>query len=204
MRDHLLNKLSDIPDETSLEATWGDHYAPPNDLANLPKGRTLRPAAVLVPIVQHPHGETIILTQRTEHLNSHSGQVAFPGGKVEAEDTGPVDTALRETEEEIGLHRDHVDVVGALDVYETGTGFAITPIVGLVTPGFTLVPDDNEVAEVFEVPMAFFMDSANHTMQSSTWQGAVRHYYDMPYNGFRIWGATAGMLVNLHDRLTGE
>jgi len=201
MRDHLKSKLLDVPRQSSLEATTGDHYAPPNDLANLPKDKTLNPAAVLVPIVDRPDGQTILLTQRTDHLRTHAGQVSFPGGRVEEEDMGPVDTALRETEEEIGLHRSHVDVVGALDVYETGTGFAITPIVGIVTPGFDLVLDEFEVAEAFEVPLNFFLNPANHTMESTEWQGAMRHYYDMPYEGYRIWGATAGMLVNLHNKL---
>ena len=201
MRDRLKSRLLDIPDQASLSATWGDHYAPPNDLAKLPKGQTLNAAAVLVPIVDHASGHTVLLTQRTDHLRTHSGQVSFPGGKVEKEDKGPVDTALRETEEEIGLHRSRVEIMGALDVYETGTGFAITPIVGLVTPGFDLVLDEYEVASAFEVPLEFFMDPSNHTMDSAEWQGAVRHYYDMPYNGYRIWGATAGMLVNLHNIL---
>ena len=202
MRDKLKDKLLDIPATTSLSAAWGDHYAPPNKLSDLPKQRVLSPAAVLVPIVDHPTEPTVLLTQRTEHLRTHSGQVSFPGGKVEDEDTGPVDTALRETEEEIGLHRSSVDVVGALDVYETGTGFAITPIVGIVTPGFDLVLDEYEVAEAFEVPLDFFLDPANHTMDSAEWQGQVRHYYDMPWEGYRIWGATAGMLVNLHQKLS--
>ena len=201
MRKKLKSKLLDIPETTSLSATWGDHYAPPNKLADLPKDKKLSPAAVLVPIVEHDTGPTVLLTQRTEHLRTHSGQVSFPGGKVEKEDTGPVDTALRETEEEIGLHRSRVEVMGALDVYETGTGFAITPIVGLVRPGFSLVLDEYEVAEAFEVPLDFFLDSDNHTMDSAEWQGAVRHYYDMPWEGYRIWGATAGMLVNLHNKL---
>ena len=202
MRDRLKSRLLEIPGRASLSASWGDHYAPPNDLSNLPKGQKLNAAAVLVPIVEHTTGHTVLLTQRTEHLRTHSGQVSFPGGKVEEEDTGPVDTALRETEEEIGLHRSRVEIMGALDVYETGTGFAITPIVGLVSPGFDLVLDEYEVASAFEVPLEFFMDPANHTMDSAEWQGAVRHYYDMPYDGYRIWGATAGMLVNLHNILT--
>ena len=169
MRDRLKSRLLDIPERASLSASWGDHYAPPNDLSKLPKGQKLNAAAVLVPIIDHPSGHTVLLTQRTDHLRTHSGQVSFPGGKVEKEDKGPVDTALRETEEEIGLHRSRIEIMGALDVYETGTGFAITPIVGLVTPGFDLVLDEYEVASAFEVPLEFFMDPANHTMDSAEW-----------------------------------
>jgi len=202
MRDRLIGKLLDIPTQTSLSATVGDHYLSPNDPANRPVRKELSPAAVLVPIVAHPEGETVLLTKRTDHLRTHSGQVSFPGGRVETGDKGPVETALRETEEEIGLHRSHIEVIGALDIYETGTGFAITPIVGIVRPGFSLVLDDYEVADAFEVPLDFFLDPANHTMQATEWQGAMRHYYDMPYDGYRIWGATAGMLVNLHQILT--
>jgi len=202
MRRQLKSKLLDIPTHASLSAANGDHYAPSNDLANLPKDKKLNAAAVLVPIVEHSVGPTVLLTQRTKHLRSHPGQVSFPGGRVEKEDKGPVDTALRETEEEIGLHRSKVEIMGALDVYETGTGFVITPIVGIVTPGFKLELDSFEVAEAFEVPLDFFLDPANHTMDSAEWQGATRHYYDMPYEGYRIWGATAGMLVNLHNKLT--
>ena len=163
--------------------------------------RVHRPEAT-TQLVDHADGMSVLLTQRTSHLRTHSGQVSFPGGRVEPEDTGPVDTALRETEEEVGLTREHIEVVGALDTFETGTGFSITPIVGLVRPGFTLTIDEYEVAEAFEVPLSFFMDPANHTTESQEWQGMMRTYYVMPYNGFRIWGATAGMLVNLHNRLT--
>ena len=202
MRALLKEKLLDIPDQASLSAQVGDHSTTPGADKLLQPGRKLNAAAVLVPIVEHPDEETVLLTQRTSHLRTHSGQVSFPGGRVEPEDTGPVDTALRETEEEVGLTREHIEVVGALDTFETGTGFSITPIVGLVRPGFTLTIDEYEVAEAFEVPLSFFMDPANHTTESQEWQGMMRTYYVMPYNGFRIWGATAGMLVNLHNRLT--
>ena len=160
----------------------------------------LSPAAVLVPLVEHASGLTVLLTRRTDHLKHHAGQVSFPGGRVEAHDRGPVDTALRETEEEIGLRRDRVEVAGYLDGYETGTGFHITPVVGFVQPGFTLKLDSFEVAEAFEVPLEFIFDPANHKRHSRMQNGRERRYFAMPYGDFYIWGATAGMLINLYRR----
>ena len=161
----------------------------------------LRPAAVLVPIVERDAGVTVLLTQRTEHLSHHAGQISFPGGRVEPHDQGAVDTALRETEEEIGLDRARVDIVGCLDIYETVTGFSITPVVGFVREGFTLTIDQQEVSEAFEVPLDFVLDPANHQRHSREFKGARRYYYAMPYQHRYIWGATAGMLVNLSERL---
>lgn len=161
-------------------------------------------AAVLVPIVARPEGLTVLFTQRTAHLNDHAGQVSFPGGRCEADDPSPVHTALRETEEEIGLDPAHVEVLGLLPQYRTGTGFSVTPVVGLVRPPFTLKPDSFEVAEVFETPLAFLLDPANRQRHSMEIAGVLRHYYAMPYQGYFIWGATAGMLVNLHQLLYGE
>ncbi len=160
----------------------------------------LRPAAVLVPLVEHGEGLTVLLTQRTDHLRTHAGQVSFPGGRVEDHDRGPIDTALRETEEEIGLRRDHVEIAGYLDGYETGTGFHITPVVGFVRPGFALKLDADEVAEAFEVPLSFIFDPTNHQRHQREHDGRTRRYFAMPYNGFYIWGATAGMLMNLYRR----
>ena len=141
----------------------------------------------------------MLLTQRTAHLTDHAGQISFPGGRAEAEDASAIDTALRETEEEIGLARSHVETIGTLPEYLTGTGYQVTPVVALVTPPFVLTPDDNEVAEVFEVPLAFLMDGANHQRLSFELpEGAGRRtFYAMPYQRFFIWGATAGMLRNL-------
>ncbi|MFN3232749.1 MAG: CoA pyrophosphatase [Alphaproteobacteria bacterium] len=201
MLDHIRSRLDAIPEEASLAPTIGDSRMDPKQPSPWMHGKPLRPAAVLVPIVLRPAGHTVLLTERTDHLNHHAGQVSFPGGRVEPEDTGPVDTALRETEEEIGLDRGFVDIAGALDVYETGTGFSITPIVGFVREGFDLTLDAFEVAEAFEVPLDFFLDPANHTRESREWQGRLRHYYVMPYDGHHIWGATAGMLVNLYQKL---
>lgn len=203
MRDLLRKRLHQVPQIASLTPVIGDHDLTPDLHEELDAHRTLRAAAVLVPIVERPEGETVLLTLRTDHLNDHAGQVAFPGGRVDEGDVGPAHTALREAEEEVGLSPELVDVIGALDVYETRTGFSITPVVGMVAPGFDLVLDEFEVAEAFEVPLAFFLDPANHTMDSQFWKGAMRHYYDMPYEGFRIWGATAAMLVNLYKKLNG-
>lgn len=165
--------------------------------------RELRPAAVLVPLVERPEGLTVLLTRRTDHLTHHAGQISFPGGRVEDGDRDAVATALRETEEEIGLEPRFVEVSGYLDTYETVTGFHITPVVGFVDPGFSLRLDAFEVAEAFEVPLAFILDPANHQRHSRTWQGRERHYYAMPYGDYYIWGATAGMLMNLYRRVHG-
>lgn len=161
----------------------------------------LTPAAVLVPVIERPEGLTVLFTQRTAHLNDHAGQVSFPGGRCEATDASPVFTALRETEEEIGLDPALIEILGILPEYRTGTGFTVTPVVGLVRPPFDLNPDSFEVAEVFETPLAFLLDPANHQRHSMEIGGVVRHYYAMPYEGYFIWGATAGMLVSLHRQL---
>lgn len=161
-----------------------------------------RPAAVLVPLVRRDAGLTVLLTQRTEDMPSHAGQIAFPGGRRQAEDPDEIATALRETEEEVGLTRDFIEVIGSMDHYRTGTGYEITPIVGIVTPGFTARADPREVADVFEVPLDHFLDERNHRIDSRVWQGRERRYYAMPYGERYIWGATAGMLKNLQFVLT--
>lgn len=161
-----------------------------------------REAAVLIPLVARPEGLRVMLTQRTAHLRDHAGQISFPGGSIEAEDAGPVDAALREAFEETGLPRAHVEVLGTMPKYGTGTGFAVTPIVGLVSPGFALIPDAFEVAEVFETPMEFLMNPANHRLyQACLPDGRQRQYFAMPWEGHFIWGATAGMLRNLYRTL---
>jgi 8-oxo-dGTP pyrophosphatase MutT (NUDIX family) len=203
LHDLFKDRLLDIPAVSGLAAVASDYDLTPDIRAALPPDRPLRLAAVLVPVIDREGGATVLLTQRTDHLSTHAGQVAFPGGRVDDVDTGPVDTALRETEEEIGLDRSFIDVIGALDTYETGTGFSITPIVGVVRPGFTLTLQADEVAQVFEVPLDFFLDPSNHQRESREWRGAMRHYYVMPYDGHHIWGATAGMLVNLYNKLKG-
>ncbi len=166
--------------------------------------RDLRPAGVLIPIVERNDDLNILLTRRADHLDSHSGQVSFPGGKVETGDADAIAAALRETHEEIGVAPEHVNLVGLLDRYETGTGFSIQPVVGFVAPDVRLTIDPGEVAEAFEVPFSFLMNPANHTRERMFWRGRMREYYDMPYNGQRIWGATAAMLVNFYTRLFAD
>lgn len=159
--------------------------------------KPVRPAAVLVPLVDRPEGLQVMLTRRTDHLAHHAGQVSFPGGRQEDHDDGPVACALRESEEETGLPPSRVDVLGFLDDYLTVTNFRVVPVVGLVAPPFTLRPDPFEVAEVFEVPLSFLADPANHQRVDRTLDGRSRPYYAMPYGRHYIWGATAGMLINL-------
>jgi 8-oxo-dGTP pyrophosphatase MutT (NUDIX family) len=209
MEDYKARILASIDLETPsldriLEPTGagvrGDKDLNPDDWVD-PKDRPdLRLAAVLVPIIEHDAGPTVLLTRRADHLNSHSGQVAFPGGKVEPGET-PVDGALREAEEEVGLDRSFVEVAGFLNPYETGTGFRILPVISFVRPGFSLTAEPGEVAEIFEVPLSFLMNVDNHERHSVFWRGKRRAYYAMPYQGHYIWGATAGMIRNLHDRL---
>ncbi len=160
------------------------------------------PAAVLVPLVNRPAGATVLLTQRTAHLHAHAGQISFPGGRVDPGDSDRVDTALRETLEETGLARDRVDPLGFLPDYDIATGFRVTPVVGWVEPPFELQPDPFEVAEIFEVPLEFFLNPANHERRSAMREGSQRHFYVMPYAGRNIWGATAGMLHSLYRALT--
>lgn len=169
-----------------------------------PAPAPLRPAAVLVPIVVRAPEFTLLLTHRAEHLAAHGGQVGFPGGRIEDTDASPVAAALREAEEEIGLARAYVEVIGALDTYETGTGFRISPVVALVRPEFSLAIDAREVAGVFEVPLAFLMEPRNHERHRAVWRGKEREFYAMPYDGHYIWGATAGMIVDLYQKLYGD
>jgi 8-oxo-dGTP pyrophosphatase MutT (NUDIX family) len=168
----------------------------------VPLPQAWRPAAVLVPLVRRAPGVTVLLTQRTDDMPSHAGQIAFPGGRQQPDDKDAVATALRETEEEVGLERRFVDIVGMLDRYRTGTGYEITPVVGIVEPGFTTQADPREVADVFEVPLAHFLDEKNHRIDSRLRDGHERRFYAMPYGERYIWGATAGMLKNLHFVLT--
>ena len=164
------------------------------------KART--PAAVLVPLIARPGGITILLTQRAGHLSRHAGQVAFPGGRCDPEDGTIVDTALREAREEVGLDPGRVDVLGLLPQYRTRTGFLVTPVVGWIEPPFTLAPDPGEVADVFEMPLAFALDAANHQRHHRDTDGARRYFYVLPFEDRYIWGATAAMLVNFHHVLT--
>ena len=162
--------------------------------------RPIRPAAVLIAVVEHPQ-PTILLTQRAAHLNDHAGQIAFPGGKIDAADASPRDAALREAEEEVGLDRAFVDPIGYLDLYATGFGYRILPTVARVKPGFDLRINDNEVESAFEVPLAFLMDPGNHQIHSRDFRGMERSYYAMPFAERYIWGATAGILRVLYERI---
>ena len=154
-------------------------------------------AAVLVPIVAHTSGLTVLFTQRTAHLKAHSGQVSFPGGRAEPDDRSPEDTALRESQEEVGIARGRVEVLARLPEYFTRTGFRVTPVVGLIEPPLALAPDPGEVEAVFEVPLAFLLDPRNHQRHTREFQGRSVGYYAMTFERRTIWGATAGMLVNL-------
>jgi 8-oxo-dGTP pyrophosphatase MutT (NUDIX family) len=188
--------LRDVP----LNPTRGDDDM--NDTAPMiPVGVKPKPAAVLVPIVLRANEPTMLLTQRTDHLSSHAGQIAFPGGRIDESDIDAVDAALREAEEETGLARSFVEPLGFLDTYMTVTAYHVVPVVALLKPGFVITPQANEVSAVFEVPLRFLMTPENHEKHSREWQGKQRYYYAMPYENRYIWGATAGMIRNLYDRL---
>ena len=158
-------------------------------------------AAVLIPVIAHPQGLTVLFTQRTTHLRSHSGQVSFPGGRAESSDPTAEFTALREAEEEIGLSPTAVEVLGRLPDYRTRTGYRVTPVVGLLMPPIAFRPDPHEVAEIFEVPLVFLLDERNRQRRTREFQGQQVGYYVFEYGEKVIWGATAGMLVNLHKML---
>ncbi|MCW5633099.1 MAG: CoA pyrophosphatase [Rubrivivax sp.] len=213
--------LPAIPDERlsapALRARFaglaaGEPFRPemPGDGRRFEPERETSPAAVLVPLVQRPTGLSVLLTRRTDHLRDHAGQISFPGGRAEPGDAGAADTALREAEEEVGLARDRVEVVGELPVYTTVTSYAVTPVVGLVEPPFALTLDTFEVAEAFEVPLAFLMSPAHHRRHVFTFEGGQRQFLSMPWHGpgsdgqpreYFIWGATAAMLRNLYRLL---
>ena len=161
----------------------------------------LTPASVLVPVVAHPGGLTVLFTQRTSQLRSHSGQISFPGGRAEPGDPSPEFTALREAREEIGLQAGQVEVIGRLPEYLTRTGYRVTPVVGLLTPPLELAPDPREVEEVFEVPLAFLLDPRNHQRRTREFEGRTVSFYAMPYGSRDIWGVTAGILVSFYRQL---
>ena len=206
--DHDLNggEVFDLGDEGrgDDEGGRGEDITDSESTARAPQTEPLKvpkPAAVLVPIIERAHGLSVLLTQRHKNLNSHGGQISFPGGKVDASDPSPLDTALRESYEEVGIRREHVEVLGYCDDYQTVTGFRIVPVVGLVSSETELVAEPGEVALIFEVPFDFLMCAENHRRDSLVWQGKRRHYFAMPYETHYIWGATAGILKNLHERL---
>ncbi len=198
--------LHGAPSEAIFDPRTGQAFGPSDfDLNPELKGDLAvmappRPAAVLVPIVLREE-LTVLFTQRPDDMPSHPGQISFPGGKVEESDASALACALREAHEEIGLPAEFIEPLGYLDSYRTGSGFQITPVVALVRPGFPESLDTREVVEVFEVPLSFLMDEANHQRASRPWRGRERYFYAMPYQGRYIWGATAGMLKNMQQRL---
>jgi len=182
----------------------GDHDLNPDWPEAEEHGPVRRPCAVLVPVTIHPTGAWVLMTRRADHLPQHAGQIAFPGGKIGPQDRAPVNAALREAHEEIGLHAQFVDIIGRLEDYRTATGFDIAPFVGIVRAGFTLTPDHNEVAEILQAPLAFLMTPANHQVREVIWRGRPRRFYAMPYQKHYIWGATAGILRRMYERLYSE
>lgn len=179
---------------------YGDHRFNPGHprLAHT----TLRKAAVLIPVVDHGAQASVLLTKRAEKLRNHSGQVAFPGGTVDATDPTPEFTALRETKEEIGLPENYIDVIGRMPDYVSGSGYRIAPVLGIVRPGFALTLNPDEVDAAFEVPLSFLMDPTNHRRDSRVWNDLEWFFYEMPpYEGQRVWGVTAGIIRTLYERL---
>ena len=186
-----LDARADLKGDHTLDALgWADSRPEPPRLA-----------AVLVPVIQHEAGATVLLTERAANLRQHSGQIAFPGGKVDPEDPSPIGTALREAEEEIGLDRAHVTPLGFLDAYLSGTNFFVLPVVASVAPEFTLDLNAFEVASAFEVPIGFLMNESNHELHVRAFRGRIRQYYAMPFGDRYIWGVTAGILRNMYERL---
>jgi 8-oxo-dGTP pyrophosphatase MutT (NUDIX family) len=192
----------DVPaglNDASITPARGDHDVDPVML-KIAEVRPIRPAAVLVPIVDQPE-PTVLLTQRAQALPDHAGQVSFPGGKIDQGDASPLASALREADEEIGLDHAYVEPLGYLDLYMTTLGYRIVPVVARVKLGFALKLNTREVDNVFEVPLAFLMDQANVQRHARDWQGLTRHYYAITFGERYIWGVTAGILRNLHERI---
>ena len=197
MRDHVLGAFAGpglSPDPAARRNRW-----PTEETGS--DGKRLTAAAVLVPLVSHADGMTVLLTRRTESLSDHAGQISFPGGRKQASDRSPEETALRETEEEIGVAPARVEIVGRLNAHDTGTGFRVMPVVGMIAPPLELVPDPDEVAEVFEVPLGFVLDPANHRFETRILRGSERQIAVIPYRDRFIWGLTARLLNDLAEVL---
>ena len=179
----------------------GDHALNPGQIEVETALAVAKPTAVLIGLIARPDGATVLLTERATHLRSHSGQVAFPGGKIDPQDAGPIAAALREAQEEIGLDPRHVEPFGLLEPYLSGSGYRITPVVAEIHAPFDLAINHHEVADVFETPLEFLLEPGNHKRQSREWQGVMRHYYEMPWKNRYIWGVTAGILRHFYERL---
>lgn len=175
------------------------------ELADLmPACQPRTPAAVLIAVIPRAEGAAVLLTRRTEQLSNHAGQISFPGGRIEAADAGPLAAALREATEEVALRHDWLRPLGFIDPYDTITGFRVQPVVAWLDPSYRAVPDPGEVAEAFEVPLAFLLDPTNCEQRNADYRGRMRHYYQFRFGRHLIWGATAAMLVNLRQRLAGD
>lgn len=198
-RERLTLTVPEGLNDPSVTPRRGDHDADPV-MKKIAEVRPIRPAAVLVPVIDRAE-PTVLLTQRAQHLPDHAGQISFPGGKIERGDDSPLASALREAEEEIGLDRTFVEPVGYLDLYMTTLGYRIVPLIARVRPGFSLTLNTSEVDNAFEVPLAFLMDQNNVQRHSRDWQGMTRHYYAITFGERYIWGVTAGILRNLHERI---
>lgn len=202
LRQRIIDRLQgSVPITDLAHARIGGVTPETAHLSDFRHIETPRRAAVLVPIVDRPDGLNVLLTERAAHLRNHAGQVSFPGGRLEGDHETPVDAALRETEEEIGLERGYVTIAGYLESHIIFTGFHVVPVVGFVNPGFSLQPNPKEVAAVFEVPLTHILDPANHGTRVRTVEGGEIHVYNIPCGERVIWGATAGMLMSLYRLL---
>ncbi|MBC7983203.1 MAG: CoA pyrophosphatase [Candidatus Obscuribacterales bacterium] len=202
LRQHIIDRLRDSVPITDLAHARIAGITP--ETAHLSDFKTLhspRRAAVLIPIVDRPDGLTVLLTERAAHLKNHAGQISFPGGRLEGDNETPLEAALRETEEEIGLDREFITIAGYLESHLIFTGFHVVPVVGFVRPGFSLQPDPTEVADVFEVPLTHLLDTINHGTRAREVAGGAIQIYNIPYQQRVIWGATAGMVMSLYRLL---
>ncbi len=191
---------SRISTESEVPAGRSDFELNP-EMKILDVSERKQPAAVLIPVIEHENKASILFTQRADEMPTHAGQISFPGGKMDASDSNVAETALREAREEIGLEAEFIDSIGFLDDYITSTGYRISPLVAVIRQGYSITPDQSEVADVFDVPLSFLMNAQNHEMHTREWRGTQRKFYAMPYETRFIWGATAGMLRNLYDWL---
>lgn len=199
LRELLAERLDTTPPDVDCAPESGDYDLNPHAAPRVDKA--LRPAGVLVPLIERRGGTTVLFTRRAPHLPSHAGQISFPGGGMQAGDRDYTDAALRETHEEVGIAPDRIEVAGYLGLYRTVTDYCVLPVVGFIPAHAPLVPDPNEVTEAFEAPLDFLMNPDNHQLHSREWKGRERFFYAIPYKDYYIWGATAAMLVDFHRRV---